>query len=315
MATTKRAATVKTRRRAIVSGRSKANQPGANAKPPTAAPNAEGGPAALAAGLHAEREDHPWEIAIPDHPQRSDSKDYIASRTLMNNTAAKCSPFFYGNRPWQDHHGGGLWLKDKDGWFMVMNVAGMEWSSQFCADPKKVDQLRLNARRLYAGFPNAVKELGIRALLDTPITDAIGIARWTDSICNASIPLPAPLHTGILPQGGGVHHYPWPVVAISLFKHDDFKLWVVDGEGQPAAVAPTSPRGMGDGRVQLLYSTPNSALNRAHMQAAHAGQTLVLPEDHPLARQAYRNQVPVSPAEPATLTQATVPPVEPARVG
>ncbi len=76
-----------------------------------------------APGKHPEHEDYPWTIAV------------------------------------QDHHGGGLWLKDDQGWFLVKNTAGIEWSAQFCADPTKVDQLRLNARRLYSAFPDAVTQL------------------------------------------------------------------------------------------------------------------------------------------------------------
>ncbi len=240
--------------------------------------------------VHTEHEDHPWTIAIPDHVQRSDSPEYKQSRQTMNTIAEEVTPFYYGGAPYQDHHGGGLWLKDADGWFIVRNLAGMEWSSQFCADPKKVDQLRMNARRLYAAFPDAVKELGIRKLLDTPITDGDGVALWTDSICNASVPLPASLHTAVLPQGGGVHHYPAPIVEIALFKYDDFKLWVLDEEGQPAAVTPIDRRGSGNGHVQVVYSTPNTQLDRQHRQAQARGQELVLHPDHPLAQQAFRRQ-------------------------
>lgn len=239
---------------------------------------------------HTEHEDHPWTIAIPDHVQRSDSPEYKESRQTMNTIAGQVQGFYYGGAPYQDHHGGGLWLKDAGGWFIVRNLAGMEWSSQFCADPAKVDQLRLNARRLYGGFPEAVKALGIRELLDTPIKDADGVARWTDSICNASVPLPASLHTGVLPQGGGVHHYPAPIVEIALFKYDDFKLWVLDEQGQPAAVTPIDRRGSGNGHVQVVYATPNTDLDQQRQQARARGQELVLHPDHPLARQAFRHQ-------------------------
>jgi hypothetical protein len=169
-------------------------------------------------------------------------------------------------------------------------VAGIEWSSQFCADPKRVDQLRINARRLYAAFPDAVDALGIRELLDTPITDAAGVAQWTDSICNASVPLPASLHTGVLPQGGGVHHYPAPIAEIALFKYADFQLWVTDAQGQPAAVGPVSSRGSGDARVRVLYATPNTDLYHEQRQAHAAGRQHILPEDHPLAQQAFARQ-------------------------
>ena len=128
---------------------------------------------------------------------------YVKSRARKNEIAHGISPFFYGPPSYEDHHGGGLWLKDDEGWFLVRNVVGIEWSAQFCADPAKIDQLRLNARRLYAGFPDAVDELGIRDLLDTPIVDADGVERWTDSICNASVPLPENVHRGAAPSCEG----------------------------------------------------------------------------------------------------------------
>src|SRR5260370_33483622 len=124
----------------------------------------------------------------------------------------------------------------------------MEWSSQFCADPAKVDVIRQNAKRLYAAFPGSAQELGIQPLLDTPITDAAGVAQWTDSICNASVPLPTPAHTGVLPTGGGVHHYPSPITEIAFFKHDAFQLWSTADQANPLAVAPVSPPASGAGR-------------------------------------------------------------------
>src|SRR5258708_5304512 len=128
---------------------------------------------------HQEHEDQPWTISIPGHPVRSDSPEYVQSRQQMNDMATQVSNLMYGQPPYEDHHGGGLWLKDSQGWFLVRNLAGMEWSSQFCADPAKVDLIRQNAKRLYAAFPGVSQELGIEQLLDTPITDAAGVARWT----------------------------------------------------------------------------------------------------------------------------------------
>ncbi len=253
-----------------------------------------GDPSASASGVgqpHIEREDHPWGINIPGHPRRTDSATYVKSRKRMVAMAEAVAGLLYGRAPYQDHHGGGLWLKDDDGWFLVRNLAGMEWSSQFCADPAKVDMLRLNARRLYALFPAAVEELGIRSLLDTPITDADGVARWTDSICNASVPLPADAHTGLLPKGGGVHHYPGPITEISFFKYDDFELWVDDGHGQPAAVTPVDRRGSGNGAVKVIYATPGSELASAKQAAARTDQPLVLDAEQPIAKRAFAKQV------------------------
>src|SRR5207249_755095 len=130
---------------------------------------------------HTESEIHPWTRIIPDHPARADTPAYLAARDLMNKLVRTVSKFFYdspdtvddaGRRHYEDHHGGGLWLKDDDGWFLIRNMAGIEWSAQFCADPARVDELRQNAKRLYARFPEAAAELGIQALLDKPITTA-----------------------------------------------------------------------------------------------------------------------------------------------
>jgi Family of unknown function (DUF6424) len=239
-------------------------------------------------GTHTEHEDHGWDIEIPDHPPRSDSPGYRASRSRLHSLAAGGT--FYGGPPIQDHHGGGLWLKDDLGWFFVRNLAGIEWSAQFCADPKRVNMLRVNARRLYAAFPAAVAELGIRELLDTPVTDAAGVARWTDSICNASVPLPAGLHTGVLPRGGGLHHYPAPIVEIETFKRSDFNLFVTDSEGHQAAVVPVAPYGSGDGRVQVLWANVGSQVHAWHMAAAARGEALVLDEEHELAKLAFARQ-------------------------
>jgi hypothetical protein len=121
----------------------------------------------------------------------------------MNQIAAGTTGLVYGSPPFQDHHGSALWLKDAQGWFLVRNLAGIEWSAQFCADPAKVDLLRQNAKRLYDLLaPEIKQELDPGGLLDTPIQDAAGVAKWTDSIFNAGVPLQQSFHTGVLPQGG-----------------------------------------------------------------------------------------------------------------
>ena len=153
--------------------------------------------------VHAESETHTWSINVPDHPNRADSPEYVAARTKMNEIAAQATGLVYGSPPFQDHHGSALWLKDAQGWFLVRNLAGIEWSAQFCADPAKVDLLRQNAKRLYDLLaPEIKQELDPGGLLDTPIQDAAGVAKWTDSIFNAGVPLQPSFHTGVLPHGG-----------------------------------------------------------------------------------------------------------------
>lgn len=264
---------------------------------------------------HTEAEDHKWDINVADHPTRADSPEYVAARQKMNEIAAGAAGLIYGSAPYQDHHGGALWLKDAQGWFMVRNLAGIEWSAQFCADPAKVDLLRQNARRLYDLLQPEIKaELDPGGLLDTPITDAAGVAKWTDSIFNAGVPLQPTFHTGVLPAAtppaatppaaappagnappasqvpAGVHHYPTPIVDIQLFKYEDFQLWVTDAQGNPAAVAPVDARGSGNASVHVLYATPGSELAAQKQAAESASKPLILAPDHPLSQQAYTNQ-------------------------
>ena len=262
--------------------------------------------------VHGESETHGWTINVPDHPVRQDSPEYVSARTKMNEIAAQAPGLIYGPGPFEDHHGGALWLRDATGWFMVRNLAGVEWSAQFCADPAKIDLLRQNAKRLYDLLaPDIKQELDPDGLLEQPITDAAGVAKWTDSLFNAGVPLPPAFHVGVLPTGspqpapaaspqsppaaadpepGGVHHYPTPIADIQLFKYDDFQLWVTDGQGNPAAVAPVGQRGSGDARVHVIYATPGSQLEQQKQAAERASTPLILGPDHPLARQAFVNQ-------------------------
>jgi hypothetical protein len=153
--------------------------------------------------VHIEAEAHDWGINVPNHPTRADSPEYVAARNKMNEIAGQAAGMIYGQGPYEDHHGGALWLKDSQGWFMVRNQAGIEWSAQFCADPAKVDLLRQNAQRLYnLVSPEIKQELDPDGLLDTPIRDAAGVAKWTDSIFNAGVPLHPTFHTGVLTANG-----------------------------------------------------------------------------------------------------------------
>jgi hypothetical protein len=239
---------------------------------------------------------YPWTRNIPVHPKRTESKDYKKSRAKMHELVDTVEDFFYGPEPYEDHHGGGLWLKDDDGWFLIRNLVGIEWSAQFCADPAKVDQLRANARRLYAAFPEAVKELGIRELLDTPITDADGVARWTDSICNASLPLPKEDHSGILPPMAGVHGYPSPVTEIQRFKYDWFDLWhYSEATDEVVATTPLASALAPNEGTRAIFAAPvvptgpTPLPSGAFMAAGAFGEEpeLQLPADHPFSEEAF----------------------------
>jgi hypothetical protein len=260
--------------------------------------------------VHTLHEDHPWTIDYAGHPARKDSELYIKSRKLLTeittSTTMHGHAWYYGPASWQDHHGGGLWLRDGQGWFFVKNFSGIEWASQFCADAPKVEFLRQNAERLYAGFPGTEAELlklapdyPFKEILTTPIKTAADIDRWTDSIFNASVPLPAGHHTGVAPTGHGLHHYPTPIWDIEMFKRDDFVLWVNDDNGQPAAVVPVHPHGVDKddprykndyGKVAVAYATPGTALSQRLTKVEKTGGRLVADPSHPFAKAAFRNQ-------------------------
>jgi hypothetical protein len=245
--------------------------------------------------VHVVRAGQPVDYETSGHPPRTDSDTYKKARVALHKIFGTLENWYFGKEPIQDHHGGGLWAFDGETWFFVRNLVGIEWSGQFCADFAKVDILRQNAQRFYAGFPKSFDEfktLGIdlKALLETPIRDAAGVSNWTDSICNASVPLPEPSHTGSVPKGGGVHNYPTPVTDMAFFKRDDFTLWVKDEQGNPAAVVPTHPHGSGISTVRVVHSEPGSALNKRHLAAEKAGTHLELPGTDPMAKQAFAKQ-------------------------
>lgn len=253
-------------------------------------------------GTHIEHESHPWSIAIPDHPERTESPEFHAAKAAAHRILASLDGYPYGPGPWQMHHGGSLWTYDGSRWFLMLSTVGIEWSAQFCADPDKVDGLRMLAKRHYNGFPETQARLirlgylQAKSLLEEQITDAEGVARWVDSLYNSCVPLAAGVHTGVVSErerqvAGGVHHYPKPITDIQFVKREDFRLWVVHPEdGSLVAVVPVAPPGSGDGRVEVLHSQPGTQLHDEHQAARLTGRRLILDAEHPLARAAFRQQ-------------------------
>ena len=255
--------------------------------------------------VHPESESHPWEINVPNHATRTDSPEYVAARNKMNEIAGQAAGMIYGSGPYQDHHGGALWLQDSHGWFLVRNQAGIEWSAQFCcADPAKVDLLRQNAKgSMTSSRRRSSSNLTPAACWIPPFRMPpewpSGPTRYSTPACHCtrlSTPACCPRAGHRIrprresPQPAGVHHYPTPIADIQLFKYDDFQLWVTDQQGNPAAVAPVDKRGSGNASVHVLYATPGSQLAQQKHEAESAGAPLILGPDHPLSEQAYQNQ-------------------------
>lgn len=252
-----------------------------------------------ATATHEQHETYPWGIRLVDHPPRFESPDFRSAKSVARKILAEIpaadSP--YGPGPWEMHHGGSLWVKTASGWRMFRARVGIEWSMQFCADPAKVDRLRLDAAELLAAFPltmPALAALGYRrapALLDRPIVDAEGVAAWTDSLFNACVPLSHDNHQGILPAVPGEHHYPWPVKAADFIRYDDFPLWVTLPDGTHAAVTPLNRRGSGDGHLRLVHARHGSPAAQALADAQDRGQMAIVRPDSKLALRVFAEQI------------------------
>jgi hypothetical protein len=247
---------------------------------------------------HKIREDNPWIVYVVDHPSRKESHWFKAAKEVAKKILASDDAQPYGPGPWEMHHGGSLWVHTDDGWRMYLARAGIEWSMQFCADPAKVDRLRQDAYALVQAFPNtlaALAELGYdeaEEILSTPIKDAAGVARYTDSLFNSCVPLTRPDHQGILPRGAGEHHYPLPVKAGDFIRYDDFQLWVTLEDGTHAAVTPVKPRHSGDGSVRVLFARHGTKAGDAVAKAQGEGKAVILPADDAIARKAFSKQKP-----------------------
>ena len=249
-------------------------------------------------GTHTRGETMPWKIRIPDHAGRTQSSAFRAAKKVAKQIMATIpgdEP--YGKGPWQMHHGGSLWVFDGRTWRLFCNTVGIEWSAQFCADPAKVDRLRVNAAALYQAFPHTIPELErlgyARAakLLETPITDADAVADWVDSLFNACVPLPPKHHAAVLPTGGGRHHYPTPITDIEQIKFDDFELWVTDPETQTqVAVLPVGRRGSGDARTTLTWAPVGHPLAEKKLAEATRRKRVVFDPDSDYSKQAFARQ-------------------------
>jgi hypothetical protein len=253
------------------------------------------------ADLHVQTEDNPWSAYINDHPQRKESSTFRSAKKAAHAIleTLKGDDLPYGPGPWEMHHGGSLWVLANKRWRVYLAKAGVEWSMQFCADPKKIELLRRDAEELVAAFPDtlpALQDLGYskaEEILNTPITDADGVAQWTDSLFNACVPLGSGDHSGVLPKAAGEHHYPLPVKSADFFRFDDFQLWVTLHDGTHAAVAPVGRRGSGDGRVRLMYARHGTTASTALIRAQRDHKAVILPDDSDEARQAFLRQRPV----------------------
>lgn len=225
-----------------------------------------------------------------DHPARSDSPTYRASRKWLMATYGGC--FVCGGpvdlshpellavanaKGLEDHHGNGITYK---GVLVAMGLVPTEWSLGWAADPDRV-----------AGFVSMTNELlqaAGEATYDAAIVDTASVMAWVDSRWNASIKLCRPHHIGTQTQhtpdvngheAVGIHEIPLPIWAgQATCQWDRFDMW--SGTTGTLAVAPhADENGPVAGHAVVLH---------AHA-AAHPGVKRgdVLPPHHPHARLAH----------------------------
>src|SRR5579864_9065492 len=175
---------------------------------------------------------------VEGHAARADSKEFVAARSALHEIIKELGDNFFGDGPVQAHHGGSIWVHDGKSWRMFVNLAGIEWSGQFACDPEKVDKLRVNAKLLVDAFPQTIPNLtrigyhDAERILGTPIVDGDTIGAFVDSLYNACVPLPQPVHTGTIQakndRAAGRHSYPSPNTDLVFLCRTDFHPFVVD---------------------------------------------------------------------------------------
>jgi len=252
--------------------------------------------------LHTIRAGETITANVEGHAARTDSAEFTSSRNALHKILQEMGGrSYYGPQPVQAHHGGSIWVHDGSTWRMYQNLAGIEWSGQFCADPKKVDLLRQNADALVEKFPATMPNLerigyhDAEKILNTPIVDAKGISLFVDSLFNACVPLPQPVHTGAISatdtHAAGKHTYPTPNDDTVFFCRGDFNPFVYDPKSKATYhVTPMATEGPDAKRVRVLSVHAPSAdhpILRKHQAAEKAGRALVLDENDPISKKAF----------------------------
>ena len=166
---------------------------------------------------------------------------------------------------------------------------------QFCADPRKVI-LRQNAKTLVDAFPNTIPKLtalgyDAASVLNNPIVSAADVAKYVDSLFNACVPLPQPVHTGSITatadRSAGKHTYPTPNDDTVFFCFDDFHPFVYHPKTKSTVqVAPVASRGSGDGRTRVVMTDAAHPLAKKHAVAARADKALTLLPHDPISKAA-----------------------------
>jgi hypothetical protein len=226
------------------------------------------------------------EVETAAHPPRTDSPEYLRSRKwLMGVVTGGCyicgGPVDLSHpdapadaKGLQDHHGGGLYVRDV---LVGFNLMPLEWSMGWGADPSRVTAF---VQQLVDACLVAAADLAA-AGLSLPFADTAAVMAWVDSTFNANVKLCAPHHVGHQTthtpdanghEAVGIHNAPWPVLAAQA-------VWDWsrgDMFGGTTGTVTVAPHPSVPGAAVVTYVHP------AHPESLKVGQTL--PATHGVAK-------------------------------
>lgn len=246
----------------------------------------------------------PAKIETADHPVRTDSPTYIASRSwLMDDAAGGCvvcggqSDLSHpgdvaSGSGLQDHHGGGIYIVvDGKPVLVGINLFPMEWSEGWGAAPAVVAQH-------VAALNLLLTRLG-QQQYPASITDTASVMDYVDSTFNANVKLCAAHHIGLEEksaldaqghQAVGVHNIPYPIWAYQIYCDPaHWNMWA--GTTGTIAVAPDPSTGGGRvlhvSRAAHATNPANATENARLVTAWTSGQRDIrLPPGHNLVQAA-----------------------------
>jgi hypothetical protein len=243
----------------------------------------------------------PAKLRTADHPERTDSPEYVKSRKWLMSTAEGGCVLCGGQSDLthpgeveplagklQDHHGGGIYvLVDEQPVLVALNLFPIEWSEGWGADPEMI------ARRVAA--LNALMQKLDLATYDKPITDSASVMDFVDSTFNANVKMCAPHHVGLEEkdakdanghQAVGIHNIPYPIWAYQGFC--DWAHWDMWG-GTTGTIAVAPDPATGGGLVINVSPVakavdPNNVQENARLVKAWTTGTraIALPPSHNL---------------------------------
>lgn len=245
-------------------------------------------------------------LRTADHPKRTDSPEYLASRKwLMEKAGGGC--VICGGQSdlthpgtvaaadgLQDHHGGGIYIVVNDRPVLVgLTLFPIEWSEGWGADAAMISS-RVTALNALLG------RLGQPGYTDA-ITDAAGVMKYADSVFNANVKMCAAHHIALEEkntkdangnQAVGIHNIPYPIWAYQGFC--DWKNWDMWG-GTTGTIAVTPDPKTGGGKVAFVSHAAkasdkaNVAENARIVHGWFNGKRdISLPADHNLVRAARK---------------------------